>query len=245
VLFAQARLFYRIFQMTGFFSGNFRKPQLIPLLFIIAATITLAGLGIWQLERLHWKNNILKEVEQAQLMPPLQNLPQNIAGLEYRKVILRGVFNHEKSLHMIGRQRGNFPGYFIVTPFTLENDGRIILVNRGFSPVGKESRPDGVQTIEGVIRPPRTKRFFAPENMPQKNVWFYENIAAISNATGLKLSPVIIEQVGKEQTGVFPIPGDGKINLQNNHLGYAITWFATALIGIVMFAFYHRKVRIS
>ncbi len=231
--------------MTGFLSDNFRKPQLIPLLFIIFATITLTYLGTWQLLRLEWKNGLIKEIAQAQSMPPLQSLPQNIENLEYRRVILRGKFNHEKSLHMIGRQRGNFPGYFIVTPFTVENDGRTILVNRGFAPPGKESRPEGIQTIEGIIRPARTKRFFAPENLPEKNVWFYENIPAMSQASGISLSPLVIEETGKEQSGVFPIVGDGKINLQNDHLGYAITWFATAISGIVMFAFYYRKAKIK
>lgn len=229
--------------MSGFFQRNFRKPQLIPLLFIIISTITLTFLGAWQLERLQWKNGLLKEIGQAQALPPLTKLPHDLSGLDYHRVILRGTFRHEKTLHMIGRQRGNFPGYFIVTPFALENDSRIILVNRGFSPPGKESKPEGIQTIEGVIRPARTKRFFAPENLPEKNVWFYESIPAMSQATDLELSPVIIEQTGKEEHGVFPIVGDGKINLQNDHLGYAITWFSTAIIGIIMFGFYYKKAK--
>lgn len=227
--------------MLAFLQQNFRKPQFIPLLFIIAATVTLVSLGVWQLERLGWKNRIVADVEHAQSLPPLDRLPDDLSGLEYRKVALTGQFKYDKALHMIGRQHGNFPGYFIVTPFELKDDGRIILVNRGFAPPGKESRPESPQTVEGVIRPPREKRFFAPENIPQKNVWFYENIPAMSQATGLDLSPLIVEVVGKEEKGVYPVPSDGRIYLRNDHLGYAITWFSTALIGIIMFAFYHRK----
>lgn len=229
--------------MIAFLKHNFRSPQLIPLLFIITSTLTLTSFGVWQVERLQWKNALVKQIEQVQGIPPLQTLPEDLTGLEYRKVILRGVFKHENALHMIGRQRGNFPGYFIVTPFELDGDNRIILVNRGFSPKDKETKPEGLQTIEGVIRPPREKRYFAPENMPEKNVWFYENIPAMSNTTGLKLTPLIIEQVGKEKKGEFPIVGDGKINLKNDHLGYAITWFSTAIIGIIMFGFYYRKAK--
>ncbi|MEK6746310.1 MAG: SURF1 family protein [Pseudomonadota bacterium] len=229
--------------MIAFLKHNFRKPQLIPLLFIITSTITLTSFGVWQVERLQWKNALVKQIEQVQQFPPLQTLPTDLNNLEYRKIILTGVFKYEKVLHLIGRQKGNFPGFFMLTPFELENDGRIILVNRGFSPKDKETKPEGLQTIEGVIRPPREKRYFAPENMPEKNVWFYENIQAISQATGLSISPLIVEQVGKEKKGEFPIVGDGKINLKNDHLGYAITWFATALIGIIMFGFYYRKSR--
>lgn len=226
--------------MSNFFSDNFRKPQLIPLLFIIASTIILTFLGTWQLERLQWKNNLLAQIEQAQILPPLESIPANLSGLDYRKVRVSGVFKYDKVLHLIGRQQGNFPGYFIVTPFEL-GDGRIVLVNRGFAPSGKESKPEGTQAIEGVIRPPRFKRFFAPENVPEKNIWFYEDIRAMSQTTGLSLTPLIIEQVGKTEKGEFPILGDGKISMKNDHLGYAITWFSTAIIGIIMFGFYYRK----
>lgn len=227
--------------MIAFFKRNFRKVQLIPLLFIIASTIMLSSLGVWQVQRLAWKNGLIKQIEQVQGLPALQTLPADLAGLEYRKVTLTGTFKYEKVLHLIGRQRGNFPGFFMLTPFELADDGRIILVNRGFSPEGKESKPEGLQTIEGVIRPAREKRFFAPENIPAKNVWFYENIPEMKKATGLEITPLVVEQVGEEKKGEFPIPGDGKVYLRNDHLGYAITWFSTALIGIIMFGFYYRK----
>ncbi len=229
--------------MLNFLKQNFRKPQLIPTLFIIVATITTLYLSAWQLERLQWKNALIKQIEQVQSLEPLQKLPNDLNGLDYRKIKVLGIFKHDKALHLIGRQRGNFPGFFIVTPFELKDDGRIILINRGFAPSGKESKPEGMQTINGVIRPPREKRYFAPENIPEKNVWFYENIPAMSENTSLSLTPLIIEEVGKTENGTFPILGDGKINLQNDHLGYAITWFSTAIIGLIMFGFYYRKPR--
>ncbi|MEQ1789379.1 MAG: SURF1 family protein [Rickettsiales bacterium] len=227
--------------MIVFFQRNFHKPQLIPLIFIIISTIVLIYLGVWQIQRLEWKNGLIKKIEQAQDSPPLHSLPEDLSNLDYHKVVLTGIFKYEKALHMIGRQHGNFPGYFIVTPFELKDDGRIIIVNRGFSPLNKESKPDGLQTIEGIIRPARTKRFFAPENLPEKNVWFYENIPAMSTATNLSLSPLIVEQVGKSEKDTFPILNDGKIYMKNDHLGYAISWFSTAIIGLVMFGFYYRK----
>ena len=229
--------------MFDFFTRNFRRPQIIPTIFIIIATVTMVLLGTWQLQRLQWKIGLLTKIEQIQKSPTLGTLPEDLSNLEYQKVALTGVFNYNKTLHLIGRQQGNFPGYFMLTPFILEDDGRIILVNRGFSPINKESKPAGTQTIAGVIRPAREKRFFAPENNPEKNVWFYENITTMSSATGLVLSPIIVEQVGKTPKGEFPILVDGKINLKNDHLGYAITWFLTAITGLLMFGFYYRKTK--
>ncbi len=227
--------------MSNFFKQNFRRPQIVPTLFIVVATITMVTLAVWQLQRLQWKNNLVAEIEAAQSLPALGTLPEHLSGLEYRKVALTGKFAYDKVLHLIGRQQGNFPGFFMLTPFALEDDGRVILVNRGFAPVDKESKPEGLQTIEGVIRPAREKRFFAPENIPAKNIWFYEDFSAMSAASNLNLLPIIIEQTGNPKAETFPIVGDGKINLRNDHLGYAITWLSTALIGLIMFGFYHRK----
>lgn len=220
---------------------KFRKPQFIPLLFIVGATLLFCGLGTWQLQRLAWKNDIIAEMAQKEQMPILGTLPQSLDGLEYRHVALTGTFAYDKALHLIGRQQGADVGYFMLTPFTLDDDGRVILVNRGFAPPGKEAKPQGLQTVHGIIRPARAKRFFAPENMPQKNVWFYEDFDAISQATMLAITPLIVEATGEAKPNEYPIPGDGKIVLRNDHLHYAITWFLLAVIGLVMFAVYHRK----
>ncbi|MDE3060414.1 MAG: SURF1 family protein, partial [Pseudomonadota bacterium] len=199
------------------------------------------SLGIWQIERLQWKNALIEDIKEAQAKPALGTLPQDLNGLDYRNVVLTGSFIHDKTLRMAGAREGEGSGFFLLTPFRLEDDGRIILVNRGFAPPDKESRPQGVQTITGIIRPARVKRLFSLQNHPEKNLWFYEDIPAMSEATGLALTPVVVEAVGPAQPGVYPIPGDGKIRLRNDHLGYAVTWFSLAIIAMVMFGMYYRK----
>jgi surfeit locus 1 family protein len=220
---------------------RFRKPQLVPLLFIIGAVALLTSLGVWQLERLQWKNGIIAHIQAAQAAPALGTLPQDVTGLDYRNVALTGSFINDKTMHVVGSMQGSENGFSIVTPFRLEDDGRIVLVNRGFSPVGKESKPEGEQTVRGIIRPLYHKRMFSPENRPDKNIWFYEDIPAMAQFTGLALSPVVIQVVGQRQAGVYPIPGDGSLLIRNDHLSYAITWLSLAVIAIVMFGFYHRK----
>jgi surfeit locus 1 family protein len=220
---------------------QFRKPELIPLVFIIFAVSVLTSLGAWQLKRLEWKNNELTRIEAAKNLPMLGNLPESLDGLEYRHVVLTGSYIHDKTLHMVGRPQGEGQGFYMVTPFKLDDDGRIIIVNRGFSPPNLETKPEGLQTLTGIIRPARLKRMFAPENQPEKNVWFYEDISAMSQATGQTLTPLIVEATGEVDKGVYPKPHNGIISLRNDHFNYAITWFSLALVGIIMFAFYQRK----
>jgi surfeit locus 1 family protein len=155
--------------------------------------------------------------------------------------MLTGTFMHDQCLHMVGQPQDSAPGFFIVTPFKLDDDGRTILVNRGHSPKDLETKPEGLQTVEGIIRPARVKRPFMPDNFPDKNLWFYEDMANMSKTVGVELTPIIVEAIGATQKNVYPTPSDGKISLRNDHLGYAITWFSLAFIGLVMFAVYHRQ----
>jgi len=222
---------------------RFRKPELIPLLFILVAEILLIGLGAWQVERLEWKNGLIAAISTAQAEPVLDRLPESLEGLEYRKVTLTGKFLHDKTLHKVGSRQGERPGFFLLTPFALK-DGRIILVNRGFAPKDMAKEPKGAQQVYGVLRPMRGKRaFFIPDNQPQKNLWLYEDISAMSQQTKLTLLPLVVEATGAYEKNVYPIPSDGKIALRNDHLGYAITWFSLALVGIILFGIYYRERR--
>ncbi len=226
------------------FCMKFRKPELIPTLFIIAAFLTFVTLGTWQMQRLRWKETIIEETSAKLQMPAVTSFADfkadNLSEIIYRRGVFSGKFLYDKVIHLIGRQQGANIGYYMITPLQLKN-GDIILVNRGFSPPGKESRPAGIVKIEGLLRLPREKRFFAPENNQEKNIWSYEDIEKISAMLGKKLPAVVVEEIGKANPEFFPIPGDGKIIHRNDHLGYAITWYLLALVTIIMFAVYYRE----
>lgn len=220
---------------------RFRKPQLIPILFIIGASVLLFGLGIWQVERLAWKEGEIAHIKAAKQQDALGTLPADLSGIEYRSVVLTGQFLNDKMFRMVGHPQGEGPGFYIITPFRLEDDGRIVLVNRGFAPEGKENPVSGTQTISGIIRPNRLHRMFMPENLPEKNVWFYEDLNAMATIIGEPVLPLMIEATGEAKPGTYPTPSNGEITLRNDHLNYAITWFALGIIGLIMFAFYHKE----
>ncbi len=220
---------------------TFRKIELIPTLFLIGSLAMFITLGSWQMERLVWKQRVIAESDAAKAAPALATLPEDISNLTYHRVLLTGTFLHDKTIHLIGRQQGMDVGYYIVTPFSLEDDGRIILVNRGFSPLNKESKPEGIVTIEGILRPAREKRYFAPENMADKNIWSYEDMDKIATVLGKKPLPLVVEALGKYERDVYPIPNDGTFIFRNDHLGYALTWYGLGVVSVVMFVAYYRK----
>jgi len=215
---------------------TFRKPEPIPLLFIICATLLLGGLGLWQVERLQWKQALVTEIENAQKEPVLSSY----SNRPYRMLRLRGSFISDTPIRLVGRpqwEQGN--GYFMLYPFKF-SDGKRILVNVGWAPGDWNGSLKGPHLVYGVLRPAHGKRPFSPENHPEKNVWFYEDIDAMSKALDVPLHDMVLEAVGEKVPGVYPVPSDGKISLRNDHLGYAITWFSLMIIGLVMFALYHR-----
>lgn len=231
----------------------FRKPEPIPVIFIIGATLLLGGLGVWQLKRLAWKETVIAQVEQVQELPALRQIPPpaNMAKAEYRRITLAGRFLHEKELHKASKYHGNQAGYHILTPFrpSLRAPGKevTILVNRGWVPASmkeRDKRPDTVAKtdamVSGLLVLPQKKNPFLPANDAAKNVWLYDDLAEMEKATGLTLYPMQIVTTGNTDIETYPIPSDGKINLRNDHLGYATTWFALMVIGLVMFALYYR-----
>ena len=220
---------------------QFHKPQAIPALFVALSIIVFCSLGAWQLERLVKKTAMIAATNEAATKPALASLPEDITPYIYRNAILTGHFLYDHTMHLIGVQQGQSVGYYILTPFVLDDDGRVILVNRGWSVPGKEAKPEGTVNVQGILRPTRTKRLFAPENQPAKNVWFYEDLTLISSNINKPLLPLVLEATGQVEHGIFPIPNDGTIIFRNDHLAYAITWFGLAVIAVVMFGFYYRK----
>ncbi len=214
----------------------------IPLLFTIAAVAVCGTLGAWQVQRLVWKEKLIADMTAARAEAPLTTLPDDISGLLYRRVEVPGEYLNEHNFHFVGRMKGDTVGFFIHAPFKMD-DGRTILVNRGYAPKNTETRLPGRQTVSGILRPLRAKRYFSPENQPEKNVWFYEDLPALSQASGEKLLPLAVEATGEYKSGVFPIPNDGVIPIRNDHLGYAVTWFAMSLIALVMYGFWRRSAK--
>lgn len=217
--------------------ARFRTPELIPLIFIVIATAMLSGLGMWQIERLQWKNALIADITTAHAKPTLHAF-----SLEpYRRIEISGQWLPDKTMKVAGKpQFVEGQGYFRYTPLKLA-DGSILLVNRGWAPNDWSDPAPAQAHVTGILRPFRTKRLFTPENHPEHNLWLHEDQPAMEVYSGLTLKHLILEATGERKSETYPYPSDGKISLRNDHLGYAITWFSLAFIGIFMFVAYHRK----
>ena len=143
------------------------------------------------------------------------------------------------------------PGYFVFAPARLAG-GSLVIVNRGFVPLDRKdpaSRAQGEShgsvDIVGIVRWPETRGIFTPADDPTNNVWYLRDIAAIAAARHWQnVAPFYVEQESPVPPGGLPQPGKLVVNLPDNHLQYAITWFGLALaLAGVFLLFIVRRLR--
>lgn len=224
------------------------RPTLWPTLFTVPALLMMIGLCIWQVQRLYWKDAMIEERQTrvAEAAIPLPAAGSAVDGLEFRKVRLEGSFRHDKELYLGARSMNGNPGYQIVTPFTLA-DGQVVLVNRGWVPVERklpeqraEGQVAGPVAVEGLIRLPRAQVFMQPDNEPQHNMWFFVDLPAMATHAALPLRTDLYVDAGPAETpGGYPLGGQTRIELPNDHLQYAVTWGVLALALAVIYVVYH------
>jgi surfeit locus 1 family protein len=231
---------------------------LAPGLVSLVGVAILLGLGAWQIERMGAKQRLIARVEQRSTQPP-QALPPEQAwselqpkGYDYTRVQLSGLFQHDKEAHLHGLlprgSRDAVQGYFILTPL-LRPDGSTVLINRGFVPterIDPATRRDGQvageQTIIGLMRAPQPRGWFTPPDDPARNSWFTRDPKAIGEAFGLhRLAPFVVEADAAPNPGGLPVGGTTVVTFRDNHLQYALTWFALALSLIGVFGVWARR----
>lgn len=218
---------------------------------VVAALAVLVALGVWQLQRMEWKNALIAEMR-GRMEAPAVALPEPVGdpqALRFRRVEVTGRFLHARELHRVARTYRNTRGLFVVTPMVLA-DGRRILVNRGWVPVDRRergTRPDGLVegevTLEGIVRLGgwRGADWLRPANDPQANEWLWMDLARMARHAGLEnaVTDVYIDVAAGQTPGTYPIGGQTRVNLRNDHLEYALTWFALALALLVIYVLFH------
>lgn len=218
-----------------------RPPWQTGLALALAASlmIAFAALGIWQLQRLSWKLDLIAQVEARVHAAPesLQTLlaraPEDRA---YRRVTVQGQFNHdaETRVQAVTELGG---GYWVLTPLTTP-EGQVLLVNRGFVPAERadpQTRPQGQVTgpvsVTGLVRLTEPGGAFLRSNDPAANRWYSRDVQAIAAARGLgQVAPVFLDADAAPVPGGVPVGGLTVIAFRNTHLIYALTWFALAAI---------------
>ncbi|VCU69706.1 SURF1 family protein [Pigmentiphaga humi] len=222
--------------------------------FLIAlAAILVAGfcsLGVWQMQRRAWKLELISQVEQRVHRPateapgPAQWPSLSRDGDEYRNVAATGILRYDQeTLVQAATDYGS--GYWVMTPMQMRGGGTV-LINRGFVlPAWRKrqdkAEPAGEAVVPGLLRMSEPDFRFFRHNDPSQDLWYSRDTQAIAAKRGLaEAAPYFIDA---EKTGaaapdpaVAPVPGLTVLDFPNNHLSYALTWFAMAAMVILCVA---------
>jgi surfeit locus 1 family protein len=220
-----------------------RSPLVLTLLGLLCVltVAALTALGIWQLERPVWKLNLIGQITRRVHAAPIDapgpsQWPQVTAdGYAYRRVRVAGQYlnDRETLVHAVTRLGG---GFWVLTPLRTVA-GFTVLVNRGFVPSERRDATtraagrvsDG--TVVGLLRVTEPQGAFLHANNPAADRWYSRDVAAIAVARRLSpIAPYFIDADATPVPGGLPVGGLTVIELPNNHLVYALTWFTLALM---------------
>lgn len=209
-----------------------------------AVFAALVGLGIWQVQRLHWKEALLASIDRRihSAPLPLADIERRFAetgDVDYTPVTVAGSFAHGGERHFFATWKGE-SGYYVYTPLKLP-DGRFLLVNRGFVPFDRKdaaTRPQGQVAgpvhLTGLARDPLPGKpsWLVPDNDPAKNIFYWKDLAAMAATAGLPAGstvlPFFVDAGPTPNPGGLPVGGVTLVDLPNSHLQYAVTWFGLA-----------------
>ena len=203
----------------------------------------LVSLGVWQVQRLGWKQGVLAEIEASISAAPvaLPDLPDPEAH-GYLPVTVTGQIG-EDTVRVLVSQRGVGAGYRLIS--ALETGaGRRVMVDRGVLPVAGDlpPPPEGAVTVTGNLHWPAERDGFTPENDLTENIWFARDVAALAAHLGTEPVLVIARDLDPAEPGVTPLPVTTE-GIPNDHLNYAITWFLLALVWLGMTVFLLWRIR--
>ncbi|MBE1283219.1 MAG: SURF1 family protein [Rhodobacteraceae bacterium] len=213
------------------------------LIFGLAGLALLLSLGVWQVQRLGWKQDVLARIE-AQIAGDPIALPTDPdpEADRYQPVSLSGRVA-EGELHVLVSVKRTGPGYRVIVPFETDN-GRRILLDTGFIPTEAKgtARPTGPAALTGNLHWPDEIDGFTPEPDVEGNIWFARDVPTMAEVLGTESVMVVAREPVIRGSGVGPLPVD-TASIPNDHLNYAITWFSLAAIWSVIIVVFLRRSR--
>lgn len=217
------------------------RRLIFPLILGLVGAATLLALGVWQLQRLAWKNGLITQIETRLDADPVQ-LPSDPtqADDQFLSVEVGGQLVGPE-IHVLTSIKGVGPGYRVIQRLdTL--DGRAIMADLGFVPEADKdgARQTGAYFLRGNLVWPNEKDGFIADPNFEKNIWFARVNEDMADKLGTKPLLVVVSGVTpSRQERMMPV----QANLTNDHLQYAITWFAlmAVWIGMTLFLVYRIK----
>jgi surfeit locus 1 family protein len=208
------------------------RAVIFPLVLGLAGLAVLLGLGFWQLERLAWKEDLLTRIA-GRMEEPAAGLDRRFteAADEWRPVAVSGRLEGP-ALRVLTSRRNDGPGFRIIRSLVLP-DGRRVLADLGFLPDAAKDMtlPDGPVEVTGNLLWPDEVDSFTPAPDLAGNIWFARDLPLMADRLRAEPLLIVARSTAPPQS---PDPMPVTVDLPNDHLEYAVTWFAMAALWVMM-----------
>ena len=223
-------------------------------LLVVAAIVAMVNFGFWQLRRLDERRdfNTVVEARYDAEPVPLDDLLTPDAdpdAIDWRPVTTAGAYLADEDILIVNRSQNGRAGFNTVVPLRLD-DGRVLLVNRGFVPLSAEPPPVPAidVTITGRLRTSQERRLGQLSD-PSEGVLReaqrvdIERLASQFDTALVPMYVDLIESVPAEEPG-FPEPVVAPDLSEGNHLSYAAQWFIFSVaVAVGWFLAVRRSIR--
>jgi len=222
-------------------------PWLLSLLAVVLLGILLS-LGVWQVQRLTWKEGLIRSAEAADKAPVLPlSEALKLEDPEFRKVLITCAGLARASYVELRSIEAGQTGVRLVS-LCHEVSGSTLLVDRGFMAEGMTARPviktdDTMPVVlTAVLRHVPSPSSMTPQ--PEGLSFYGRDLPAMAKALGAE-GPILpygvyaTTSINPEIEGM--ISSAPPVAFSNNHLGYALTWFGLAIALIVFYAVLLRR----
>lgn len=208
------------------------KRYVFAILLGLSGLVVLIGLGVWQVQRLAWKEGILAEIDATISADPVALPAAPVAARDqYLPVLVQGRFTGE-GLRVLASLKQVGAGYRLIGAFETD-DGRRVLVDRGFLPIDEKAVTPGAARIRGNLHWPAEVDSYTPSQPDKGGLWFARDVPAMASALGTEPVMVVTWAADPADPALIAIPVD-TTHIPNDHLAYAITWFSLAVVWLGM-----------
>ena len=224
------------------------RPALWPTVITLLMLLLMTGLGIWQLERAVWTEGLVDTHEGRSRLPPIALRPgvEPSDEAQYRRVFARGYYDMEHQLLLDNRTYQGHAGYHVLTPLRLAESDAVVLVNRGWVPLGKSRAElpeipgtDGEVLVDAIVQLPPVKLFRLADvdeaNTGWPKVVQQIEMGKLEQLLDVKLEPLTLlldkdDEFGfiRDWKAVYGVTVD-------KHRAYAVQWFTLAAVLLIIY----------
>lgn len=213
-----------------------QKFPIISLIVCLIAVAILCALGIWQVERLQWKNNLQQNLDAAfsdiNPAPFTAGQFQDIGSGQVIRGTAKGQMDLSKAVLFHGRILDGKVAMAVIAPLDIPSLGIVVPVEVGCAVQPNAKNLQRLKTVSvtatGILRQPRWS-FATPANIPDQGEWWRvdsKELGAHWEIPNLKNTVLTAENTTDFSAELEACPIEKK--LKNDHASYAFFWFTMA-----------------